>query len=133
MRTPAGRDDLISSIFFLTPSMTLSAFSPYRITTIPPTVSPLPSSSAIPRRISPPRCTAATYKIFRGRDLESLATYIGVACFDRADDVAERDVVGDERVWIEIDLVLLYEAADRRDFRDPFHRRERIAQIPILN
>src|SRR5439155_21121690 len=53
--------------------------------------------------------------------------------FDRADDVAERDIVGDESVWIEIDLVLLYEATDRRDFRDAFHRGQRVAQIPILN
>src|SRR5207302_4485681 len=37
------------------------------------------------------------------------------------------------RVWIEIDLVLLYEATDRRDFRDAFHRGQRVAQIPSLN
>jgi hypothetical protein len=76
---------------------------------------------------------AATHEIFRGRDLESLATYVGVTRFDRADDVAERDVVGDESVWIEIDLVLLYEAADRRYFRHAFYRRKRVTQIPILN
>src|SRR5205823_12225208 len=52
---------------------------------------------------------------------------------DRTDDVAERDVICDERVWIEIDLVLLYETADRRDFRDTFHRRKCVTQIPILN
>src|SRR5207249_11072029 len=76
---------------------------------------------------------AATHEIFRGRDLESLAAYYGVARFDRTDDVAERDVVGDERVWIEIDLVLLYEAADRRDFRDALHRLERVTKVPILD
>ncbi len=76
---------------------------------------------------------AAADEIFGCRDLESLAADIGVAHFDRVDDVAERDVVGDERVWIEIDLVLLYETADGRDFRNAFHRRERVAQIPILN
>src|SRR5205814_7073228 len=76
---------------------------------------------------------AATHEIFRGRNLESLAAYVGVARFDRADDVAERDVVGDESIWIEVDLVLLYEAADRRDFRDALHRLERVTQIPILD
>ena len=39
---------------------------------------------------------------------------------NRADDLAERNVVGNERVRIEIDLVLLYEAANRRDFATPF-------------
>ena len=62
-----------------------------------------------------------------------LSADIGVAHFDRVDDLAERDVVGDELVWIEIDLVLLYETADGRDFGDAFHRLQRITQIPILN
>src|SRR4029077_18208539 len=76
---------------------------------------------------------AATHEIFSGRELESLAAYVGVARFDRTDDVAERDVVSDERVWIEIHLILLYEAADRRDFRDAFYGGKRVAQIPILD
>ena len=41
-------------------SMTLSAFSPWRITTMPPTTSPSPSRSATPRRISGPSATVAT-------------------------------------------------------------------------
>src|SRR5439155_23317307 len=64
---------------------------------------------------------------------ERRTPYVGVARFVRTDDVAERDVVGDESVWIEVDLVLLYEAADRRDFRDAFHRLERVTQVPILD
>ena len=52
---------------------------------------------------------------------------------NRTDDFAKRDVIGDERVRIEIDLVLLYEATDRRDFRDAFDGLERVAEIPILN
>src|SRR5207253_1584800 len=76
---------------------------------------------------------AATHEIFRGRDLESFAAYVGVARLNRTDNVAERDVVGDERVWVEIDLILLYEAADRRDFRDAFHRLDRVTQVPILD
>src|SRR5215472_15481610 len=38
--------------------------------------------------------------IFCGSDLEGFAADVGVARFDRNDDVAERDVVGDKRVWI---------------------------------
>lgn len=38
----------------ITRSMTLRTFSPKRTTTMPPTTSPLPSSSASPRRISGP-------------------------------------------------------------------------------
>ena|SRR6516162_8714838 len=45
---PGGNELRTSSSFFLTPSMTLSAFSPYRITTTPPTTSPLPSNSVTP-------------------------------------------------------------------------------------
>ncbi len=40
--------------------MTFSAFSPCRMTTMPPTASPVPSRSATPRRGSGPRPTDAT-------------------------------------------------------------------------
>src|SRR5207249_1225325 len=66
-------------------------------------------------------------------DFENFPAYVGITHLDRVDHVAERDVVGNESVWIEIDLVLLHESADRRDFGDAFHRGERVAQIPILN
>jgi hypothetical protein len=63
--------------------MTSSAFSPNRMTTMPPTTSPRPSSSAIPRRMSGPSRTDATS-----------ATRIGVPRALDADgdllDVAER-------------------------------------------
>src|SRR6266545_2158494 len=76
---------------------------------------------------------AAANVILGGCDLEDFAADVGVAHLDCADDVAKRDVVSDQRVWIEIDLVLLDETANRRDFRDAFHRRKRVTQIPILN
>ena len=75
---------------------------------------------------------AAAHVIFGRRDFENFSAHIAVAHLDRVDDVAERDVVGDELVRIEIDLVLLHEAADRRDFGDAFHRFQRVAQMPIL-
>src|SRR5207249_6677716 len=64
---------------------------------------------------------------------ENFAADIRVAQLNGVDDFAERDVVGNESVWIEIDLVLLHETANRRDFGDTFHRGERVTQIPILN
>src|SRR5205823_8178433 len=76
---------------------------------------------------------AAADEVLGCRDFEHASADIGVTHFDRVHDVAERNVVGDEGVWIEIDLVLLYETADRRHFRHAFHGRERVAEIPILN
>ena len=71
--------------------------------------------------------------ILCGRDLENFSTDVGVAHFDGVDHLAERNVVGNERVWIEIDLVLFYETTNRRDFGHAFHGRERVTEIPILN
>src|SRR4029453_6321703 len=65
--------------------------------------------------------TAAANVILGRCDLESLAADIGVAHLDRANDLAERNVVSNERVWIEIDLVLLNEPAHRRDFCNAFN------------
>src|SRR5581483_10260674 len=76
---------------------------------------------------------AATDVILGGGDLECFAAHIGIAHLDRVDDVAERDVVSDQRVGIEIDLVLLHESADRRDFRHAFDCGKRVTQVPILN
>src|SRR5437764_75403 len=77
---------------------------------------------------------AAAANVILGRcDFENFPAYVGIAHFDGADDVAERDVVSNERVWIEIDLILFYESAHRRDLGDAFHGGKRIAQVPILN
>ena len=63
LRAVVGRDDLDARRAASAParrgvaftrSMTLSAFSPWRMTTMPPTVSPRPSRSATPRRMSGP-------------------------------------------------------------------------------
>src|SRR5204863_5861321 len=66
-------------------------------------------------------------------DFENFAADIRVTQLNRVDDVAERDVVGHESVWIDNDLILLHETASRRDFGDIFHRGERVTQIRILN
>src|SRR6516164_5872970 len=77
---------------------------------------------------------AAAADVILGRcNLGNLAAHIGIARLDRIDDVAKCNVVGDERIWIEIDLILLHETTNRRDFGDTFHRGKRVTQIPILN
>ncbi len=58
--TPAGRDGSSSFMRDLTRAMTSRAFSAWRMTTMPPTASPAPSRSAMPRRISGPSATDAT-------------------------------------------------------------------------
>ena len=58
--TPFGMDGSISLSLALTRSMTVSAFSPNRMTTMPPTTSPWPLSSPNPRRMSGPSRTVAT-------------------------------------------------------------------------
>src|SRR5947208_96364 len=65
---------------------------------------------------------AASANVILGRrDFEDLAADIGITHLDRADDVAKRNVVSNQCVWIEVDLILLYEPADRRDFGNAFH------------
>ena len=57
--TPSGRDALTSSKRALTRFMTSKAFSPKRMTTIPPTAKPSPLSSALPRCSAGPSDTVA--------------------------------------------------------------------------
>ena len=68
--TPAGSPFCTSASFALTLSMVASAFWPNRITTMPPTASPRPSRSAMPRRMAGPTLTRP-----------SSATRIGVPRF----------------------------------------------------
>ena len=58
--TPGGSPGSISWSFAFTRSITWSAFSPCRMTTMPETASPSPSRSATPRRISGPSTTLPT-------------------------------------------------------------------------
>src|SRR5262245_22605049 len=60
--------------------------------------------------------TATADVIFGRGNLERFPAHIGVTRLDRVDNLAEWDLVGNECVWIEIDLVLFNETADRRDF-----------------
>ena len=57
--TPSGSPFSSSVSFSFTLSITTCGFSPYLITTIPPTTSPSPLRSSSPRRMSAPTCTVA--------------------------------------------------------------------------
>ena len=64
--TPGGKPSPSSAIRALTASMVAWAFSPERMTTMPPTTSPWPFTSAMPRRISGPSRTSATWPTVTG-------------------------------------------------------------------
>src|SRR5438105_128337 len=64
---------------------------------------------------------------------ERLPAYVVVAGADTTHDITQRNAMCGQRVWIEIDLIFLYESADWRDFGDTLHCFKRVAQIPILN
>src|SRR5438874_13682883 len=72
-------------------------------------------------------------EILSRRNLERFSADIGVAHLDGINHLGERNVVSNERVWIEIDLILFYETTDRRDFGHAFHGREGVTEIPVLN
>ena len=60
---PGGKPGSIWRMRSLTRSITSTAFSPWRITTIPDTTSPVPSRSATPRRRSGPTVTSPMSRI----------------------------------------------------------------------
>ena len=81
---PGGRPGVISTIFCFTRSMTAFAFSPYRMTTIPPTTCPFPSFSMEPRRISPPSCTVPMLRMVTGTPFGPVPTTISsISLVDR--------------------------------------------------
>ena len=160
--TPLGSDGLISSSFSLTRSMTFRAFSPARMMTMPPTVSPSPSRSAIPRRISGPRVTEPRFltrmgvpclsvptticsmscdalhiappadHVLRAAELDQPPAHVVVAVPNRLDHGGDRDVEGQQLGGIDVDLVLLLKSADRGHLGHAGHRLELVAEIPVL-
>ena len=64
--------------------------------------------------------------------LEHVAADIEVAVADGRHHRAERQVVGPQAIRIDVDLVLLHVAADRRDFRDARNGVELVADEPVL-
>ncbi len=74
--TPGGSAGRISCILALTRSMTSRVLSPKRTTTMPPTTSPFPFSSASPRRRSGPNSIRAMSLSKMGVPLASVPTAI---------------------------------------------------------
>ena len=76
---------------------------------------------------------AASPDVILGRaDFKNLSAHIAVGHTDFVDDLVERNAVGGQLVRVEVNLVLLHETADGRDFGDTLHRFKRVAQIPVL-
>src|SRR5213076_3042646 len=64
--------------------------------------------------------TAAADVVLRGTDFENFAAHVAVGHADFGNDIAERDAERGEFIRVEVDLVLLHESADGRDFGDAF-------------
>src|ERR1700722_8358882 len=64
--------------------------------------------------------------------LEDASTDFAVAVTDFVDHRFQRDLQCEQSVRIELDLVLLYEAANGSDFRNPGYGFECIAHVPVL-
>ncbi len=71
-------------------------------------------------------------EILRRRNLQRFAAHIAVAFANRIDHIVQADAVIDELVRIDVDLVLLHEAADAGHLGHAFDRTERIFERPIL-
>src|SRR5580658_8643277 len=70
--------------------------------------------------------------VVRSRHLEHAATNLAVAVANLVDHRFERDLEREQPIRIELDLVLLDEAADGGNFRNSRHGFERITYVPIL-
>ena len=57
---------------------------------------------------------------------------VPVAPQDGVDHGGERDFIGTQAVWIDVDLILAHRSADTRDLGDARHRVELIADEPVL-
>src|SRR5208337_334745 len=76
--------------------------------------------------------TASADEELGGRGFERFPAGILIALPDGVDHFANRNPVGEQFVWIQIDLVLLYKTAERCDLSHTLDRFQRISQIPIL-
>ena len=76
---------------------------------------------------------AATAHVILSRtDFKNPSAHVAVGPADFVHDFVEGDAVGRQLVRVEVHLILLHEAADRRDFGNSFHRFERVTKVPIL-
>ena len=76
--------------------------------------------------------TTAPDHVLGAAELDQPAAGLGIAAAHRLDHAADREAVGLQPVGIDIDLILLGEAAHRGHFRHSAHRLEVVAQVPVL-
>src|SRR5271155_751243 len=70
--------------------------------------------------------------VVRARHLQHAAANFTVAVADFVDPRLQRDLEREQPIRIELDLILLYEAADGGYLRNAGYGFERIADVPIL-
>src|SRR5689334_23271696 len=124
------------------------------MTITPPGASPSPFSSVRPRRMAGPTATCATSSTRTGvpsrtvigllhvsapaddvlvaGDLEDATADALVRRPDRSHDVVHGDAVREQLVRIDVDLVLLHEAADTGHLGDARHALQRVTHVPVL-
>src|SRR5690606_24647690 len=75
----------------------------------------------------------AADQIFDSIDLEGPRADVEVGSGDGLGDLIEGDLVGPERLGVDVDLVLLHVAADRGDLGHALDRLQGVAHGPILD
>ena len=75
----------------------------------------------------------AAHDIFSVADLDHLGADVVVAALNGRHHILERDVVGAQLHGVQINLILLHEAADARDFSHTGHGIELILDEPVLD
>ena len=159
--TPGGRLGAICAIFSFTRWMTAMAFSPVRMTTMPPTTS-RPLTSSAPRRKSPPICTVGDVAQIDRRAVLArtarccsrssrlltrpmprttnsipfssitLPPTLRLLSRDGVHHLAQESLRPPHLPGVHFDLILPHEAADARDLGHALTRLELVADEPIL-
>ncbi len=78
------------------------------------------------------RVSAAAHHVLGAGELDEAAADVVVPLADRIDDLLNRDLVGEERLGLQVHLVLLLEPADRRHLCHARHALQPVAQVPVL-
>ncbi|GBC78534.1 hypothetical protein HRbin08_02030 [bacterium HR08] len=76
--------------------------------------------------------TATAHHVLPPGELDEPPPHVVVPPPNRAHDGLQRDAIGEQGIGVEIHLILPDEAANGSDFGHPWHRLQRVAQMPIL-
>src|SRR5215469_5794711 len=82
--------------------------------------------------LNSPDVTSSADDEFGARHLEGFPAGVLIALPNGFDNFANWHPVGEQLIWIQINLIFLYKPADRCDLCHTFDRLQRVAQIPVL-